>query len=176
VSAELFCLNKIPLVSGVSTFLMSSLFRQLLCLIALVSLSWAGPSNLAPGGTSNGSSQAHGSTFKDANDGNRDGNFFSSAGSVWHTNSPDLTAFYEVDLGGDFYLDRVMIWPRTDAVQGTVENFTIQVLNATNDLVWTADYWTTEPVSWAWGSSAMRAGAQSSLSEKGHLPEFPHIC
>src|SRR5262245_23378976 len=88
-------------------------------LILLLSLMLAGStclaelSNLATNGVATGSSEGYGSVFADANDGNRDGQFY-TGGSVWHTTIPDASLFYEVDLGGTVFLDRMMIWPRTD--------------------------------------------------------------
>ncbi len=152
---------------------MKSLYLSVIfgCLSASAS---AAPTNLAPSGTVTGSSQAYGSVFKDATDDNRDGNFYSAAGSVWHTNAPDNAAYLEVDLGANFYLDRVQLWPRTDAVQGTVKNFTIQVKNAADVVVWTGDYWPTAAVGWAWGTSALRGvqGRKVRLLRKDATPNF----
>lgn len=149
-------------------------FPRLFCLLAFCLPIQAAPTNLAPAGTATGSSQAYGSVFKDATDDNRDGNFYSAAGSVWHTNIPDAAPYYEVDLGANYYLDRVQLWPRTDAVQGTVENFTIQVRSATDEILWTADYWPTAAVSWAWGTSAMRGvqGRKVRYIKKDASPNF----
>lgn len=82
--------------------------------------------NVAPAGTASGSSQAFGSVFADANDGNRDGNFY-TGGSVWHTTDPDTSAWYQVDLGRTLCLDRVQIFPRTDAGGGEATNFRLTV-------------------------------------------------
>jgi hypothetical protein len=142
--------------------------------ILLAANSNAAPVNLAPLGSVSGSSQAYGSVFQDATDDNRDGNFYSAAGSVWHTNTPDTAAYLEVDLGGNYYLDRVQLWPRTDALQGTVTNFTIQVTDAANAVVWTGDYWPTTGVGWAWGTSGMRGvqGRKVRFLRKSAPPNF----
>lgn len=133
------------------------------------------PENLAVAGIAAASSEGYGSVMGDAIDGNRDGHFF-SGGSVWHTRLPDaVPSFYEVDLGAEFFLDRVMIWPRTDAPdQGTVENFTLRVLNAAGRVVWTADYWPGAAVNWAWGSSAMRgvAGRRVRFERNDGTPNY----
>jgi len=147
-----------------------------LALLAAVAAARAAlPENLAPAGVARGSSEGYGSVFADGIDGNRDGQFF-SGGSVWHTVLPDTgSSFYEVDLGGTFFLDRVMLWPRTDAPdQATVENFTLKVLNAAGQVVWTADYWPGAAVNWAWGSSAMRgvAGRTVRFERKDGTPDF----
>src|SRR5688572_5640111 len=105
----------------------AALSLALLGLVNLTSSVRAAPTNLAPAGTSTGSSEGFGTVFRDGNDGDRNGDY--AAGSVWHTTDPDAAfpSFYQVDLGGSFYLDRVQIFPRTDARQGTVENFRIDV-------------------------------------------------
>jgi hypothetical protein len=130
------------------------------------------PTNLAPGGTSTGSSQAYGSIFKDAHDDVRDGNF--NNGSVWHTAIPDLAAYVEIDLGASYYLDRVMVWPRTDTNQGTVENFSIKVYDDAGLEVHTADYWPASFVNWAWGTNAMRGvrGRKVRYQKKDGTPNF----
>ena len=92
--------------------------------------------NLASGGASTGSSEGWGTVFRDGNDGNRDGAY--GNGSVWHsTGTPEANppSFYEVDLGADFYLDRVQIFPRTDAVQNSAQNFRITVVDSDNTQV-----------------------------------------
>ena len=93
---------------------------------AFASTAAAAPLNLAPFGVATARSQGFGAVAADGNDGNRNGAF--GAGSVFHTLDPDTAAFYQVDLGDSFYIDRVQIFPRTDARQGSVENFRLSVL------------------------------------------------
>jgi hypothetical protein len=106
----------------------------------------AAPSvNLALAGTSTGSSQAYGAVFKDGNDGNRDGAF--GNGSVWHTTgTPEANppSYYEVDLGADYYLDRLQIFPRTDVNQNSVQNVRITVVDSDNTQVFLRDYFPTD--------------------------------
>jgi hypothetical protein len=86
----------------------------------------AAPINLAPSGVATASSEGFGAVAADGNDGNRNGVY--AAGSVFHTQDPDTAAFYQVDLGDSYYIDRVQIFPRTDFRQGSVENFRLVVL------------------------------------------------
>ncbi len=153
-----------------------SLIRLIACCLLL--LPWqvlALPTNLAPGGTSAGSSEGFGSVTKDANDGDRNGAF--GAGSVWHTLTPAAVAgpyFYEVELPETTFLDRVMIWPRTDVLQNTVENFTLKVLDENNAQVWSQDYWPASAVGWAWGATGMRGvrGKKVRFERKDTAPSF----
>jgi Lamin Tail Domain/CotH kinase protein/Concanavalin A-like lectin/glucanases superfamily/Chitobiase/beta-hexosaminidase C-terminal domain len=121
------------------------------------------PARLAPAGGATASSAAYGSIVADGVDGNRDGQFY-TGGSVWHTTSPDTAAFFEIDLGSVFTLDRVMIWPRRDAVQSTLRDFRIKALDATGATVWQRDFFLTpipapSPIvamNEPWGTSALR--------------------
>ncbi len=115
-----------------------------------------GPTNLAPGGTASGLSEGYGSVFKDAIDGNGNGLF--GDGSVWHSLDSDTPAFYEVDLEGDFYIDRIQIAPRSDAQQGSVENFRLTVFaddGAGNPgaVVWSGDYLPANAADFSWGTT-----------------------
>ncbi len=132
------------------------------------------PANLAPQGVASGSSQDYGSVFADGIDGVRDGNFYSAAGSVWHTVIPDATAFYEVDLGAVFTLDRVMVWPRTDALQGTLRNVRLDVYDAAGTVVWTGDFLPGNATNQPWGTSALRGvtGRRVRLSKRDATPNF----
>ena len=86
----------------------------------------AAPMNLAPLGTATASSEGFGAVASDGNDGDRNGAY--GAGSVFHSQDPDTAAFYVVDLGDSYYIDRVQVLPRTDARQGSVTNFRLSVL------------------------------------------------
>src|SRR5436190_4199649 len=119
----------------------------------------AAPENLATAGIATGSSTYTGSPpsqFSDGNDGNRDGHYFNAL-SVFHTAIPETSppSFWEVDLGANYYLDRVMIWPRTDVAQNTVENFKIVVRNESNAVVWQQSFLATAAVNTPWATSAM---------------------
>ncbi|MCC7083995.1 MAG: discoidin domain-containing protein [Pirellulales bacterium] len=69
-----------------------------------------------------------------ANDGDR------SPDVIWHSaNSNTETAWWQVDLGADYYLDRVQIFPR-GLNQGTVGNFKIDVLDSSNTVVFSQTF------------------------------------
>lgn len=122
---------------------------------------WAGsaaaaPLNLAPLGLATASSEDFGAVAADGNDGERNGAF--GNGSVFHTSDPDLVAFYQVDLLGSYHVDRVQIFPRTDARQESVNNFRITVLaddGAGNPgaPVFTRDYFPTGAANFTFGTT-----------------------
>ena len=154
--------------------------KILLTLLAAAASLFAAPvvSNLAPAGVPTGSSVYNGappSQFTDGSDGNRDGNYFTGL-SVFHTagaetNPPTL---WEVDLGANFRLDRVMIWPRTDAAQNTVENFKLVVRDHANVIVWQQSFLPTAAVNTVWGTSAMRGvtGRRVRIERLDQSPNF----
>jgi hypothetical protein len=118
--------------------------------------------NLAAGKISTGSSVYTGnppSAFSRGNDGNRDGQYFTGL-SVFHSAIPESNppTYWEVDLGADYHLDRVMIWPRTDVSppQNTVENFQVSVRSAANQSVWSKNYFPTAAINNVWGTSELR--------------------
>ena len=116
----------------------------------------AAPMNLAPLGLATASSEGFGAVAADGNDGVRNGAF--GNGSVFHTADPDLAAFYQVDLLGTHYIDRVQILPRTDARQGSVENFRLTVLADDGSgnpgaAVFTQDYLPTRAASFTFGTT-----------------------
>ena len=115
----------------------------------------AAPVNLAAGKTVTASSAGFGSLAVDINDGNRDGHFY-NGGSVWHTVMPDAAPWIEVDLGADRYLDRVMLWPRTDAAQGTVKDIRVKVTNAAGSVVFNQVYLAGRAAANPWGTTALR--------------------
>jgi len=102
-----------------------ALFLSTAALLTITTDVTAAPTNLAPLGTATASSEGFGASASDGNDGNRNGAF--GAGSVFHTQDPDRAAFYLVDLGDSYYLDRVQVFPRTDVRQGSVQNFRLSV-------------------------------------------------
>ncbi|NQT38122.1 MAG: PEP-CTERM sorting domain-containing protein [Planctomycetes bacterium] len=133
------------------------------------------PVNLAVTGTATGSTQAYGSIYADGNDGNRDGMF--GNGSVWHTNDPDTSTFYQVDLGGDFHVDRIQIAPRRDAAQGTIENFRLTVFEDDGGgnpgaVAWTNDYLPGVATNFSWGTSDP-AGAMGRFVKMERLDSSP---
>lgn len=134
----------------------------LACLFASLAVSSAArgaPANLAPGRPVTGSSEGWGTVFEDAVDANRDGEY--GNGSVWHsTGHPEENppTFYEVDLGADYYLDRVQILPR-NIRQTSVRNFRLTALDSANVQVYSQDFFTGPDQSTddaAWGTNTVR--------------------
>ena len=69
-------------------------------------------------------------------DGNTDGDFFKSK-SVTHNNNGDPAAFWEVDLGAEHDLSRIVVWNRTDSgLQPRLDGFRLQVLDTERQPVW----------------------------------------
>jgi len=123
-------------------------------LLALTGSCGAVPANLAAGKPATASSSDHGSVPADIADGNRDGNF--ANGSVWHSAAPDAAPWVEVDLGQDYYLDRVMLWPRTDATQGTVKDLRVRITNTAGTEVFNQVFLAGTPANHPWGTTALR--------------------
>src|SRR5436189_1257977 len=109
------------------------------------------PANLAPDKTATASSSAYGSVPGDINDGNRHGDFY-VGGSVWHTTIPDAATWIEVDLGQDYYLDRVMLWPRMDAVQNTEKDLRVKITDNAGTVVFNQVFIAGQPASNPWGT------------------------
>ncbi len=131
------------------------------------------PVNLAPAGTATASSEGFGSVAADANDGSRNGAF--ASGSVFHTLDPDTVAFYEVDLGSDFYLDRIQIHPRTDTSQRSVENFRIDVFDSGGSNVFSETYQAADSTrDLPWGTSEVRnvLGQRVRITRLDGTPSF----
>lgn len=101
---------------------------------------WAIPTNLAPSGVASTTNvEGYGSVAADGNDGNRNGNF--GLGSVFHTlDDAVVPGTWAVNLGSDKVLDRIQIFPRTDANQNSVENFRIDVFDSVNTNVFSKFY------------------------------------
>ncbi len=87
--------------------------------------------NIAPAGKATQSSTDHGGDASKAIDGNTNGLY--GAGSQTHTQEMEMKPWWEVDLGGEFPIDAVVIWNRTESA-GTyirrLENFTLTVLDS----------------------------------------------
>jgi hypothetical protein len=99
---------------------------------------FAVPTNLATSGTATASSVYAGDipTYGPAhtNNGDRTGS------DIWHSANDNVNpAWWEIDLGADYYLDRVQIAPR-DFSQGLVENFTLEVRDSSNAVVFSHPY------------------------------------
>jgi len=92
--------------------------------------------NLALTGKARQSTTGHDGHAKLAIDGITDGDFYKSK-SVTHNNNGDPAAFWEVDLGAEQDLSRIVIWNRTDnGLQPRLDGFRLQVLDTNRQPVW----------------------------------------
>ena len=96
-----------------------------------------GADNVALKGTAKQISTDYGGEAKFAIDGNTDGNYVKN--SVSHTALAD-DPWWEVDLGGEQAIDRVMLWNRTDAgTEERMRNFRVVVLNEKHEPIWSKE-------------------------------------
>jgi hypothetical protein len=94
-----------------------------------------GQANVAPKGEARQSSTDHGGVAQRAIDGNTDGRF-QKALSTTHTTTSE-NPWWEVDLKGEYRLDRVVVWNRTDpGTEDRLSNFRVLVLDAKRQPVW----------------------------------------
>ncbi|MEE2885836.1 MAG: DUF1553 domain-containing protein [Planctomycetota bacterium] len=95
-----------------------------------------GKANLARQGKARQSSTGYNGPARLANDGNTDGHY-ERAKSTSHTATSD-NPWWEVDLGKDTQIDRVVIWNRTDSDLGLkrLNNFTVTVLDSQRQSAW----------------------------------------
>ena len=131
------------------TFLSISLLSTVLL---QVKSSFAAPVNLAPGGTATASTAAFGSSVADGIDGNRDPDF--NKGSVWHSSNSSESHWYEVDLGADYYLDRVLIFSRDRTPYWS--DFHIIVRDSSSSIVYSNSFLAANNLYPNWGTSDLR--------------------
>ncbi|HEV8605489.1 MAG TPA: PVC-type heme-binding CxxCH protein [Tepidisphaeraceae bacterium] len=87
--------------------------------------------NIAPAGKATQSSTSNGGDASKAIDGNTNGLF--GAGSQTHTVENENRPWWEVDLGGEFPIEAVTIWNRTESAGAYVrrlENFNLTILDS----------------------------------------------
>jgi hypothetical protein len=90
---------------------------------------FSGGENIAPKGKATQSNTDYDGPAHLAIDGNTDGDYF-KAKSTTHTRSED-DPWWEVDLGGEFPVDNVVVWNRTDGGTGTrLVRFKVLALDA----------------------------------------------
>lgn len=95
----------------------------------------AGENNLARSGTATQSTTGHGGEAQHGIDGNTDGNFH--AGTTTHTANFDISPWWEVDLGAEHDLSRIVVWNRTDnGLQPRLDGFRMTVFDAERRPVW----------------------------------------
>ena len=90
--------------------------------------------NIADWGKAKQSSTAHGGTANKAIDGNKSGNF--SDGGQTHTKEGTDDPWWEVDIGKEVRVDKIVIYNRTDGNLGTrLKGFTLKVLDVDRKVV-----------------------------------------
>jgi hypothetical protein len=96
---------------------------------------FSGGENVALKGTATQSSTDYEGPAKLANDGNTDGKYYDSK-SVCHTKQED-NPWWEVDLGADKLLDKIVVWNRTDATtESRLQGYKVLALDAAKNVVW----------------------------------------
>lgn len=96
---------------------------------------YSGSENVAVKGNATQSSTGYDGSAKLANDGNTNGQYRDSK-SVSHTNLED-NPWWEVDLGAEKVLDKIVVWNRTDG--GTdpwLQGYKVLALDASRNVVW----------------------------------------
>jgi hypothetical protein len=95
---------------------------------------FSGDDNVAPKGKASQSSTSHEGAPERAVDGNKDGAF--PKGSVTHTNE-EREPWWELDLGSDLEIRKVVVWNRTDENLGQrLMDFSLVILDAKRMPVW----------------------------------------
>lgn len=91
--------------------------------------------NIAPSGRASQKETAHGGDAQRAIDGNTRGDW--GAGTSTHTPEDRGNPWWEVDLGSERPIERIVIWNRTDGDLGKrLNNFTVTLLDAQRNTVW----------------------------------------
>jgi len=141
-------------------------FAVLLAMGMLPSAVHAVPTNLSVAGTTTATASSQlnaNNTPAKARDGNRSG--VGDANSFWHSaNAPvpevyGMQHWYEIDLGSNFYLDRLQIFPRpgSSQYQDTIKNFKLEVYNSAGTTVFSQMFLPDKTTGdRSWGTNAIR--------------------
>lgn len=102
---------------------------------------YSSASNVARNGTASQSSTYGGGEARLAIDGNTDGDY--AARISTHTN-PNDDAWWELDLGSEIFIDRLVLWNRTDGKFGhRLAPFQLVALDEQRKPLWTNHWWGT---------------------------------
>lgn len=94
--------------------------------------------NIAPTGRASQKETAHGGVAQRAIDGDTRGDW--GAGTSTHTPENRGSPWWEVDLGSERPIERIVLWNRTDGDLGQrLSNFTLSLLDARRNPVWQVD-------------------------------------
>jgi hypothetical protein len=96
--------------------------------------------NVALGKIASQSTTGFGGDASRAVDGNTDGNY--GAGSVTHTDTGDPAPSWQVDLGTEFEISRIVLWNRTDCCPDRLSNFRISILDGVGTEIDGEDFFT----------------------------------
>ncbi|RED94621.1 putative secreted protein (Por secretion system target) [Marinoscillum furvescens DSM 4134] len=103
--------------------------------LTVTELSTYAVSNLAlQGSATQSTSRANDGFASNAIDGDTNGVF--ASGSVSHTTTQD-NPWWQVDLGGKYFIDRLIIYNRTDCCSNRLSNFTVAILDEADHVVFT---------------------------------------
>lgn len=140
-------------------------FTAFLVLVAFASSAVAVPTNLSIAGTTTATASTNltNNPPAKARDGNRSN--VGDANSFWHSaNAPvpdvyGMQHWYEINLGSDFYLDRLEIFPRPGGsqYQDTIKNFKLEVYNTAGTTVFSQMFLPDKTTGdRSWGTNAFR--------------------
>lgn len=85
--------------------------------------------NVAPTGTASQASTAFGGVASRAIDGNTDPAY--ARGGQTHSQQPARDPWWELDLGRDLPIDRVVVWNRGESLEDRLEGYSVVLLDAT---------------------------------------------
>lgn len=90
--------------------------------------------NIARKGKATQKNTGYGGEANRAIDGNRSPSY--SDNGQTHTQEGTANPWWQVDLGGEFPIDRIVIYNRNDGLSNRLDNFTLKVLNGENQMIW----------------------------------------
>ncbi|MFT4549620.1 MAG: hypothetical protein ACI9MB_003594 [Verrucomicrobiales bacterium] len=140
-----FVLNEIELVAGADSKSKRGRFVRIdlpgkgkIINIAEVQV-FSGSENIATKGKASQTGQFADAAAGRAIDGETDGDY--NKGSVAHTAVEKDDPFWEVDLGAEQDISRIVIWNRTDGtVQNRLDGFKLSLLDINRNSIWTETY------------------------------------
>jgi len=99
---------------------------------------WSGERNIAHSGIASQDSEAWGGQANRAIDGNHHGGW--ASGSQTHTSEGGENPWWELDLGQESSIERVVLWNRTDEDLGKrLKNYTLALFDSERRLVWSRE-------------------------------------
>jgi putative heme-binding domain-containing protein len=132
---------------------------------------YSGGENVARRGRASQKNTSHGGDASRAIDGNTNGSY--GAGGQTHTEELTGNQYWEVDLGGEVPIDKIVIYNRTDGDLGNrLSGFTLRVLdNRRNDVVKLTNLPTPRPRA----EYELAGGGPSAQVRRAAMAALPHI-